>query len=190
MIAETRGSQLQQKGDRWVAGTFTVNWLLSASWDVHTFVLPVLGHERDFSASQIGVVLGAFAFSVAAVRVVIPMLAHRLSEAKVLAYAMLWSAAVFAVYPFAHLTSLMILCAILLGMALGAVQPMIMSSLHQITPQKRHGEAIALRSMAINLSSSLMPLMFGLLGAAIGAGSLFWLMAVALILGSVRARQL
>ncbi len=167
-----------------------VNWLLSASWDVHTFVLPVLGHERAFSASQIGVVLGAFAFSVAAVRMVIPMLAHRLSEAQVLAYAMLWSAAVFAVYPFAQSTGLMILCAVLLGMALGAVNPMIMSRLHQLTPQRRHGEALALRSMTINMSSSLMPLLFGLLGGAIGAGSLFWLMAVALAIGSVRARQL
>ncbi len=35
-----------------------VNWLLSASWDVHTFVVPILGHERGFSASAIGLVLG------------------------------------------------------------------------------------------------------------------------------------
>ncbi|MEO5669845.1 MAG: MFS transporter, partial [Ramlibacter sp.] len=28
-----------------------VNWLLSSCWDVHTFVVPVLGHERDLSAS-------------------------------------------------------------------------------------------------------------------------------------------
>ena len=46
---------------------------------------------------------------------------------------------------------------------------MIMTTLHQITPHDRHGEAIALRSMAINLSSALMPLMFGLAGAALGA---------------------
>ena len=57
----------------------------------------------------------------------------------------------------------------LLGLALGAVQPMIMTTLHQITPPDRHGEAIALRSMTINLSSALMPLLFGALGAALGA---------------------
>jgi MFS family permease len=27
-----------------------VNWLLSSCWDVHTFVVPVLGHERGLSA--------------------------------------------------------------------------------------------------------------------------------------------
>jgi hypothetical protein len=36
-----------------------VNLLLSACWDVHTFAVPVLGHERGFSASTIGLVLGA-----------------------------------------------------------------------------------------------------------------------------------
>ena len=36
-----------------------VNWFLSACWDVHTFVVPILGHERDISASSIGSILGA-----------------------------------------------------------------------------------------------------------------------------------
>jgi len=34
-----------------------VNWFLSSCWDVHTFVLPVLGHERGYSASVIGMLL-------------------------------------------------------------------------------------------------------------------------------------
>ena len=38
-----------------------VNWLLSSSWDVHSFLVPILGHERGFSASAIGLVLGVFA---------------------------------------------------------------------------------------------------------------------------------
>ena len=42
-----------------------VNWLLSSCWDVHTFVLPVLGHERGLSASVIGSILGAFAVAAA-----------------------------------------------------------------------------------------------------------------------------
>ena len=37
-----------------------VNWLLSTCWDVHTFAVPVLGHERGFSASTIGLILGTF----------------------------------------------------------------------------------------------------------------------------------
>ena len=166
-----------------------VNWLLSASWDVHTFVVPVLGHERHFSASAIGLILGLFAAAVALVRLAIPLLAHRLSESQVLVAAMLGTGAVFAVYPLVQSAWVMCGCAVLLGLALGSVQPMIMTTLHQITPHDRHGEAIALRSMMSNTSSTLMPLLFGLAGAAIGAASLFWVMGAALALGSVQARR-
>jgi MFS family permease len=54
-----------------------VNLLLSACWDVHTFAVPVLGHERGFSASTIGLVLGSFTLAVTAVRLAIPAVAHQ-----------------------------------------------------------------------------------------------------------------
>jgi MFS family permease len=167
-----------------------VNWLLSASWDVHTFVIPILGHERGFSAFAIGLVLGVFAAAVALVRLAIPMLAHRLREAQVLVGAMLCTGAVFAVYPLVRSAWAMALCAVLLGLALGSVQPMIMATLHQMTPHDRHGEAIALRSMTINFSSAVMPLAFGAAGAALGAASLFWVMGALVVAGSVQARRI
>ena len=166
-----------------------VNWLLSSSWDVHAFVVPILGHERGFSASAIGLVLGVFASAVALVRLVIPVLAHRLRESQVLVAAMLCTGFVFAVYPLVRTAAAMALCAAFLGLALGAVQPMIMTTLHQITPDNRHGEAIALRSMTINFSSAVMPLLFGLGGAALGAASLFWVMGAAFSAGSLAARR-
>ena len=166
-----------------------VNWLLSASWDVHAFLVPILGHERGFSASAIGLVLGVFATAVAAVRLAIPVLAHRLREGQVLVAAMLMAGLVFAVYPFALTAWVMGACAVVLGLALGAVQPMIMTTLHQITPSERHGEAIALRSMVINFSSAVMPLAFGLAGATLGASALFWLMGAAVAMGSIPARR-
>ena len=166
-----------------------VNWLLSSSWDVHSFLVPILGHERGFSASAIGLVLGVFATAVAVVRLAIPMLAHRLRESHVLVGAMLLCAAVFALYPLAHTAWVMGCFAVVLGLALGAVQPMIMTTLHQITPAARHGEAIALRSMAINLSSAVMPLAFGVAGATLGASALFWMMGAAVASGSVAARH-
>jgi MFS family permease len=97
---------------------------------------------------------------------------------------------VFAAYPFAATPWLMGLCAGLLGLTLGSVQPMIMSTLHHLTPEHRHGEAIAFRSMAINFSSSVMPLTFGAVGTALGPGALFWLMGLAVGGGSWVARGL
>jgi MFS family permease len=166
------------------------NWLLSACWDVHTFAVPILGHERGFSASTIGLVLGVFPLAVAGVRVLIPPLAHRMNEVTVLRSAMVGTAAVFAVYPLVASPWLMAGCAIALGITLGATQPMIMSTLHQLTPEHRHGEALALRSMTMNASSTLMPLLFGVAGSAVGVGGLFWLMGAAVGAGNWVARGL
>lgn len=167
-----------------------VNWLLSMCWDVHTFAVPVLGHERGFSASTIGLVLGTFTLSVTGVRVFIPMLAHRLREAQVVRGAMLGTAVVFALYPLAATPWLMAGCAVLLGLTLGSVQPMMMSALHHMTPENRHGEALAFRSMAINASSTVMPLLFGAAGTVVGAAVLFWAVGGAVGAGSWAARRL
>jgi MFS family permease len=167
-----------------------VNWLMSMCWDVHTFAVPLLGHERGFSASTIGLILGAFTLSVTAVRAVIPLLAHRLREGTVVRTAMISTGVVFALYPLAPNPWLMGLCALLLGITLGSVQPMVMSMLHHLTPDERHGEALALRSMAINASSTVMPLIFGALGTLLGAAVLFWAVGGAVGAGSWLARRL
>ena len=188
--AERRPNSWDLLGEPGFTRLLFVNWLLASSWDVHTFLVPILGHQRGFSASAIGLVLGVFAIAVAVVRLVIPLLAHRLRESHVLVSAMLMCAVVFAIYPLAQSAWVMGCCAVALGVALGAVQPMVMTTLHQITPAARHGEAIALRSMAINLSSAVMPLAFGLAGATLGASALFWLMGAAVGSGSLAARHI
>ena len=167
-----------------------VNWFLSSAWDVHTFVVPVLGHERGLSASVIGTILGAFAAAAAALRVVLPLLAARIQEWALVAGAMLATAVIYAIYPFMHTAVTMGVCSVLLGIALGCVQPMIMSMLHQITPHHRHGEAVGMRLMVINASSVAMPMVFGAAGAAVGIGAVFWTVAAMVGAGSRLAFRL
>ena len=161
-----------------------VNWFLSSCWDVHTFVVPVLGFERGISASVIGSILGAFALAAAAVRLLMPLVAAHLKEWKVLAGAMLVTAVLFGIYPFMRSALGMGICSVLLGLALGTVQPMIMSMLHQITPEARHGEALGLRLMAINASSVVMPILFGSAGAIGGVAVVFWTTGAVVGLGA------
>jgi MFS family permease len=151
-----------------------VNWFLSSCWDVHTFIVPVLGHERQIAASVIGSILGGFAVAAAVIRVLMPLLAARLREWAVIAGAMAMTAVLFGIYPFMDTALGMGVCSMLLGCSLGSVQPMVMSMLHQITPEHRHGEAVAMRIMAINASSVTMPLLFGAAGSLIGISGVFW----------------
>ena len=161
-----------------------VNWLISSCWDVHAFAVPLLGHERGLSAAVIGTIFGAFAIAATVIRVLMPFFARHLREQAVMAVAMLVTAGLFAVYPLLHSAWAMGLCSVLLGLALGTGQPMVMSLLHQITPSHRQGEALGLRLMAINASSVLMPLMFGSAGAVIGVSGLFWAVGAAGLGGS------
>ena len=57
-----------------------VNWLQAIAWDVHTFVLPILGHERGMSASTIGALLGAFAIAAAGVRMALRVMTINFSS--------------------------------------------------------------------------------------------------------------
>ncbi len=167
-----------------------VNWFMSTCWDAHAFLVPVIGHERDYSASVIGTIFGAFAIAAAAVRVLLPVLAHSLREWAVITLAMVLTAMLFVVYPLMPTALSMGVVSVFLGFTLGCVQPMIMSTLHQITPEERHGEALGLRMMTINASSVAMPLILGAVGAATGTAVLFWAIAAMVGAGSWQATKL
>ena len=186
----TRGSALDLLKDKMFRQLLLVNWFLSSCWDVHTFVVPVLGHERGLSASSIGTILGGFAIAAAAVRMVLPILAERVREWAVIAGSMAVTAVLFGIYPFMPSAAGMLVCSVLLGLALGAVQPMVMSTLHQITPVERYGEALGLRIMAINLSSVSMPMLFGAMGAVVGISGVFWVVGAVVGMGTPTALRL
>lgn len=151
-----------------------VSWVISAGWDVHAFAVPVIGHDRGLSASTIGLIVGTFTLSVTLVRMAIPAIAHRVREVTAVSASMVGTALVFSLYPLADSAWTMGALSALLGVTLGSSQPMVLSTLHHLTPGDRHGEALAFRSMAINLSSSALPLVFGLAGTVAGPALLFW----------------
>ena len=189
-LRQSSGSSWNLLRDKGFRRLMIVNWLLSSCWDVHTFLVPVLGHERGLSATVIGSILGGFALAATGIRLVMPWLVAHLRESLVIGAAMLTTALLFGLYPFAQVAWAMAVLSVLLGVALGSVQPMIMSTLHQMTPHHRHGEALGLRAMAINGSSVVMPLLFGSAGTLIGVGAVFWLVGSAVGLASPLALTL
>jgi MFS family permease len=175
---------------RAIARLMLVNWFVSSSWDVHTLVVPLLGVERGLSASQIGMILSAFAIATGLVRLMLPLMADRIREWAVMVVAMISTALVFAIYPFLSSALAMGLCSFLVGLALGVVQPMVMSMLHQITPTDRHGEVLGLRLMAVNATGVAVPLLFGSISAWVGLTGVFWLVAAVVGSGSRSAWRL
>jgi MFS family permease len=167
-----------------------LNVVLSACWDAHSFVVPVVGHAKGLSAASIGLVLGSFAVAATVVRLAIVRWADHLDELKALRGAMLLATAMLAVYAWLPGTAGLMLGSALLGLALGSVQPMILATLHQVTPHDRHGQALGLRMLATNGATVAMPLGFGLLAGATVAAAPLWLMASLLVLAQAPAAAL
>jgi MFS family permease len=167
-----------------------VNLVLSACWDAHSFVVPVVGHARGLSASSIGLVLGCFAIAATCVRLAIVRFADDLDEVKALRMAMVVAMLTFLAYAWLPGTAGLMCGSAVLGLALGSVQPMILSMLHHVTPTERHGQALGLRMLTVNGATVAMPAGFGILAAATALAAPMWLMASLLVLAQWPASSL
>ena len=167
-----------------------VNVAMAAAWDAHSFTVPVVGHARELSASAIGLVLGSFAIAATVVRLAILAWADRIDERRALLAALTLASSVLLVYAWLPGAAGMMLGSALLGVALGSVQPMILSTLHQAAPPDRQGQALALRMVFTNVATIAMPAGFGLLALVGGSAAPMWLMAALLIAARWPASQL
>ena len=160
-----------------VRNVLIVSGMISMSWDLQQFLIPVYGTSIGLSASQIGLVLGSFAAATFAIRLAMPSLSRRYREWQVLLFTLITAAIGFALIPFFQTLAPLMAVAFLLGLGLGAAQPNVMSLLHDRSPAGRVGEALGVRTTIMNSSHVVLPLVFGAFGSVLGAGPAFWLMA-------------
>jgi MFS family permease len=163
--------------------------LVSMSWDLQNFMMPVHGTRVGLSASEIGLVLGSFAVATFVIRLAMPQLSRRFSEWQVLTFTLFTAALAFALIPWFGSLLPLAACTFLLGLGLGAAQPNVMSLLHGRTPPGRVGEALGLRTTIMNGSHVALPLVFGAAGSVVGARLVFLIMAAVLVAGGVTARR-
>jgi len=156
--------------------------LISMSWDLQSFVIPVHGTAVGLSASQIGFVLGSFALATFVIRLAMQWLSRHVTEWQVLTYTMFCAALAFALFPMFSSLGPLMACAFLLGLGLGAAQPNIMSLVHSRSPEGRVGEVLGVRATIIHSSQVVLPLVFGAFGSVLGAAAMFWM--IALLVGS------
>jgi MFS family permease len=169
---------------------FITMTILTVAWDVYAFAIPVHGSHLGLSASKIGVVMGAFAAATFTIRLAIPFFVARVKPWTLLAGALLMAGASFGALAFAESVGMMMLFVFCLGLGLGAPQPMMLTLLHESAPKGRAAEALGLRTTLINGSQTVMPVLFGAVGTAVGVLPIFWAIAIALIGGGVFAQRM
>ena len=139
-----------------------------------------LAEAIGLSASQIGLLLGAFGIAVFVVRLLLPLFVHRTTEWQMLIFAMVVTGTGFILFPLVDTVPVLMLISFILGVGFGGAQPVIMSLLYTHAPPGRGGEAVAVRTLLINFSQAGMPLLFGALGAVLGMTPVFWTMGAVL----------
>jgi predicted MFS family arabinose efflux permease len=160
-----------------------VSALISAGWDLFTFLVPLHGARSGLSATAIGLVAGAFGIGSATVRLALPWILRRVTEWKLLASALVLAGIGYVAFPFCVTVATMLPLALGLGVVLGCGQPVVMSLLHLTAPPERTGEAVGLRTAITSLGQTVLPFAFGAFGTALGMLPLFWAVAGLLGLG-------
>ena len=169
--------------------TLVTACFITVGWDLYNFMVPVLGSELNLTATQIGSVLSLFAVAVLVVRFFMPVLTRRLGERGVMITAMVISGITFLAFAFAHNYSLMLTLSFIIGLGLGASQPIILSMLHDAAPPGRIGEVNGMRMTMISTSQWTMPLVFGMLSASTGMLPLFLIVGGGILSGSWFAKR-
>ena len=163
--------------------------ILTVAWDVYAFAIPVYGSGIGLSASEIGLVMASFAAATFVVRLAMPFCMQHIEPWTLLMGALMVAGLSFFLLPFAGNVALMMVLMFVMGLGLGSPQPMVLTLLHESAPEGRAGEALGLRTTLINGSQTVMPLIFGAVGAALGMTPVFWTISTALVFGSFYARR-
>jgi MFS family permease len=162
--------------------------LFSVAWDVYNFAIPIYGVRIGLAASQIGLIMGAFAAATFVVRLAMPWIAKHVKPWPLIMASALISATSFFLVPFVSSVASLMALLFVLGLGLGSPQPMVLSLLHEAAPPGRGGEAVGVRILLINMSQTIMPLLFGAVGT-LGMLPVFWSTAFCLTAGGWLARR-
>ena len=158
---------------------FIVSGMLSMAWDLFNFMVPLQGARIGLSASTIGIIMGTFGVATFVVRLAMPWIARQFSEWQTLFGALVVTTVVYVLFPLFSTVPVLLVLAFVLGLGLGACQPMVMSLIHIAAPPGRSGEAVGVRTTVMNATHTILPLSFGALGALFGGLTpIFWLLAL------------
>ncbi|MFA9439635.1 MFS transporter [Uliginosibacterium sp. sgz301328] len=155
---------------------------LSLAWDGFSFMAPVLGHERGYTASQVGIVLSTFACGTLLIRMALPWLSRRLPEWRMLSVACAVTATVFLLLPIAHSVFLHAALGFLYGLSAGVGQPNILNLIYHSMPPEKAGQGVGLRSMIAGISGLGGPWLFGIIAGLLSAAPVFLL--IGCVMGS------
>lgn len=156
------------------------NGVIMIGFDLFNLYMPVYGRSLGFSATTIGLIIGAYGLAAFITRVLLPMATARLGERRVLMLALLIPACGFVLIPLTGNPMILVPLAFIIGLGLGCGQPLSMVLAFNAAPEGRSAEAIAMRLAVSYGAHVFLPPLFGAFGTMLGLAPVFWICAMLL----------
>jgi MFS family permease len=160
------------------------NGIVMTGIDLYQVYMPVYARGVGLSASEIGMIVGAFGAAGFLVRLLIPPITARWGERAMLAGALALACVAYVAIPLTQNPWLLGVVSFFVGLGMGCGQPLAMVLSFNAAPQGRSAEAIAMR-MAVSYGSHvLIPPVFGAFGTVLGLAPVFWICAMLMGVGA------
>ncbi len=156
----------------------------NAIWSIWGFMLPLYGHSIELSATAIGTLAAALSAGTLSIRLVMNPLVRRYQPWPLIVVSHIAIGLGFLAMPLTQNYTLLAAIAFLIGVGLGLTGPLANTVMYDASPPDKVGEVIGLRMTMANLAQTLVPLLSGAVGAALGVGPVFGAVAAAMLAGA------
>ena len=156
---------------------YSISLLSNVTWNLFSFLIPLYCIEIGLSASSIGVVVGSYALASITSRALIVPLSRHIAPWQSLIISGCIAGLCFAGFALVHSFLAVAALSFCLGLGLGMSTPTSQALLYDTAPPSRIGEVMGLRILMGNSVQTVVPLLSGAIGTALGMGPIFWALA-------------
>jgi len=146
----------------------------NAIWSIWGFMLPLYGHSIALSATRIGTLSACMAGGTVLVRIFTRPLVRRYTAWPLIVVSHVMIGFGFVGMPFTAIYWALVAFAVVMGLGMGLSGPLSTSVMYDASPPDKVGEVIGLRMTMANLGQTLVPLLSGAVGSALGVSPVFW----------------
>ncbi|REF73267.1 MFS transporter [Paracoccus versutus] len=158
-----------------------VNGVFFGALSIYPVVLAFHSVEIGITATQAGLVLGAFAAGNAFSRLSAGRVLRWFAAEKVLIGTLIVSALSFALLPLFHAIPTLAGVSVMLGLAMGLANPTALSLIYSAAPEARLTEAIGMAVAVGNFFQTLVPLVLGVIVSMFGLPAMVWLLSLGML---------
>jgi MFS family permease len=172
-------------GDRTIWLMLLTSGIVQLGQDIFQFYLPIYGHANGLSASAIGAVLATLAVASFVVRLFLARLVKQVTVERLLAWTFFTSAIGYALVPLTGNAILLASIAFFFGLGMGLGIPLTVILMYSRSTEGRSGQTLGLRLTTNNFVRVTGPIVFGVVGTALGLPPVFWINAALMVGGGL-----